>query len=415
MRNGFPDAWPRANISGRRGHEAMIYRFGEFELDTSRFEIRKSGAPQAIEPKIFDLLRCLIEHRDRVLSREDLIAEVWDGRIVSDSTLSTAIKQARIALDDDGKRQRWIQTIHGRGFRFIGDVEQEDLQSSSLSRDLKQDIRYCTTSDGIEIAYATTGEGPTLIKAANWLSHLEYDWESPIWRHWIEGLSRSHRLVRYDERGNGLSDRDVEDLSFESWVADLDSVVEASGAERFALMGVSQGGAVAAEYARRNPERVSHLIIYGGYVKGWRKRGDPDEIVKREAMSALLRVGWGQDNPAFRQIFTSLFMPGATHEQADWFNDLQRETTSPETAARLFEETGLIDVSDRLSEVRTPTLVLHARRDAVVPLKFGRAFATGIAGARFISLDSDNHILLENEPAFAQIVDEMGEFLAGGP
>ncbi len=393
----------------------MIYRFGEFELDTSRFEMRKSGAPHAIEPKIFDLLRCLIEHRDRVLSREDLIAEVWDGRVVSDSTLSTAIKQARIALDDDGKRQRWIQTSHGRGFRFIGHVEQEDLQSSSLSRDLKQDIRYCTTSDGVEIAYATTGEGPTLIKAANWLSHLEYDWESPIWRHWIEGLSRSHRLVRYDERGNGLSDRDVEDLSFESWVTDLESVVEASGAERFALMGVSQGGAVAAEYARRNPERVSHLIIYGGYVKGWRKRGDPDEIVKREAMSALLRVGWGQDNPAFRQIFTSLFMPGATHEQADWFNDLQRETTSPETAARLFEETGLIDVSDRLPEVRTPTLVLHARRDAVVPLKFGRAFATGIAGARFISLDSDNHILLEHEPAFAQIFNEIAEFLAGGP
>lgn len=391
----------------------MIYRFGEFELDTSRFEMRKSGTAHPIEPKIFDLLRCLIDHRDRVLSRDELIAEVWDGRIVSDSTLSTAIKQARTALEDDGKRQRWIQTSHGRGFRFIGAVEQDDLLPARPARELQQEIRYCRTRDGVEIAYATTGEGPTLIKAANWMSHLEYDWESPVWRHWIEGLSRNHRLVRYDERGNGLSDREVDDLSFESWVADLESVVDASGAERFALLGISQGGAVAAEYARRNPGRVSRLIIYGGYVKGWRKRGDPDEIVKREAMSALLRIGWGQDNPAFRQIFTSLFMPGATHEQADWFNDLQRETTTPETAACLFEETGLVDVSDQLSTIQTPTLVLHARRDAVVPLKFGRAFATGIPGARFTSLDSDNHILLAGEPAFAQLIDAVGEFLDG--
>ncbi len=389
----------------------MIYLFGEFEIDTSRFELRQSGVSRSVEPKVFDLLICLIEHRDRVLSREELIERVWDGRIVSDSTLSTAVKQARTALGDDGKAQRWIQTSHGRGFRFVGEADATGERPDHSASRQRQDIRYCTTADDVKIAFASGGEGPTLIKAANWMSHLEYDWESPIWRHWIEGLSRNHRLVRYDERGNGLSDREVDDLSFDSWVADLESVVDAVGAERFALLGISQGGAVAVEYAVRHPERVSHLIIYGGYVKGWRKRGDPNEVEKREAMSALLRMGWGQDNPAFRQIFTSLFMPGASHDQADWFNDLQRETTGPETAARLFEEAGLIDVSDRLSRVHAPTLVLHARRDAVVPLKFGRAFATAISGAQFVSLDSDNHILLKDEPAFEQLIKAVKEFL----
>jgi len=396
----------------------MIYKFAEFELDVPRFELRRSGAPRPIEPKAFDLLRCLIENRDRVVSKDELIERVWSGRIVSDSTLSTAVKQARSAIGDDGAHQRWIQTSHGRGFRFVGEVEAARLgdathapERPTRGAELSQEIRYCRTRDGVEIAYAVTGQGPTLIKAANWMSHLEYDWESPIWRHWIEGLSHRHRLVRYDERGNGLSDRDVDDLSFESWVADLESVVDAAGADRFALLGISQGCAVSVEYAIRHPERVSHLILYGGYVKGWRKRADPDEIQQREAMSALMRVGWGQDNPAFRQLFTSLFMPGASRAQADWFNELQRKTASPDVAARLHDECGYIDVTDRLAKVQAPTLVLHARRDAVIPLKAGRAFATGIPNARFISLDSDNHILLSDEPAFSQLLDAINAFL----
>jgi pimeloyl-ACP methyl ester carboxylesterase/DNA-binding winged helix-turn-helix (wHTH) protein len=397
----------------------MIHRFDQFEVDTALFQLRRSGAPVAMEPKAFDLLRVLIENCDRVLSKDELIERVWGGRIISDSTLSTAVKQARSAVGDDGKQQRWIQTSHGRGFRFIGQAEacaeaadrSAEVAPDARAPGLSQEIRYCRTRDGVEIAYATCGSGPTLIKAANWMSHLEYDWESPIWRHWIEALGRKRRFVRYDERGNGLSDREVADLSFESWVADLESVVEAVGAERFALLGISQGCAVAVEYAHRFPEKVSHLILYGGYARGWRCRADPDEIAQREAMSALMRVGWGRENPAFRQMFTTLFMPGASPEQAGWFNDLQRQTASPDMAARLHEECGHIDVTGRLPRITAPTLVLHARRDAVIPLKAGRLFATEIPGARFVSLDSDNHIMLREEPAFERLVDEIDRFL----
>lgn len=401
----------------------MIYRFNDFELDTDRFELRRCGNPCSIEPQVFDLLHHLIVNRDRVSTKDELIASVWSGRIVSDSALSSRIKAARRVIGDDGNRQEWIQTLHGRGFRFIGPVDvvttkvppdsDRDHASATPAQDeLTQDIQYCLTKDGVRVAYASIGEGQPLVKAANWMSHLEFDWESPIWRHWIAGLARKHRFIRYDERGNGLSDREVGDLSFEAMVTDLESVVDAVGLERFALFGISQGCAVSVEYAVRHPERVTRLILYGGFVKGWRARGDPLEIGSREAMSTLMRSGWGQDNPAFRQLFTTRFMPGASAEQMTWFNELQRRTVSPENAARLHDEFGHIDVSERLAQVTVPTLVLHARNDAEIPLEAGRAFATGISGARFVSLESDNHILLEQEPAFTRFIEEVQRFLA---
>lgn len=284
-----------------------------------------------------------------------------------------------------------------------------------LSREVQQDIRYCTTRDGVRIAYAVSGQGTPILKAANWMSHLQYEWESPIWRHWVKELSSIGKLYRYDERGNGMSDWDVKDLSFEAMLADLESVVAATGLDRFALLGVSRGGALALEYAVRHPERVSHLILYGGYAQGWRARGDFSEIARREAMVMLIREGWGQDNPAFRQMFTSLFVPEATQEQMDWFNELQRKTVSPEIAARLQSELGNLDVSEQLGRVTTPTLVLHARDDAVVSLKSGRKLATDIPGARFVLLDSKNHILLAHEPAFAQFLAEVRRFLGETP
>jgi TolB-like protein/DNA-binding SARP family transcriptional activator/pimeloyl-ACP methyl ester carboxylesterase len=275
----------------------------------------------------------------------------------------------------------------------------------------RQEIRYCTARDGIRIAYALSGAGLPIVKAANWMTHLQYEWESPIWRHWIDHLSAGNRLVRYDERGSGLSDWNVADFSFEAMVADLESVVDAAGIERFCLLGISQGCAIAVSYAVRHPQRLSHLVLYGGYVKGWRERGNPDEIKQREAMVSLIRLGWGKDNPAFRQIYTSLFVPGATQEQMNWFNELQRKTTSPENAARLAESFGTVDVSDLLDQVTTPTLVLHAQGDAVVPFEAGRAFATGIRGARFVPLDSGNHVLLAGEPAFGRFIDEIRQFI----
>jgi len=290
--------------------------------------------------------------------------------------------------------------------------DEEEAAAPPPLRDDWQDIRYCTTRDGVRIAYADSGTGAPIVKVANWMSHLQFDWESPIWRHWIEGLSAEGQLVRYDERGNGLSDWDVEDISFEAMVADLESVVDAAGLDRFALLGLSQGCALSVQYAIRHPERVSHMILYGGYVQGWRARGDADEIVRREAMSMLIQQGWGRDNPAFRQMFTSLFIPGASQEQMDWFNELQRKTVSPEMANRLHSIFGNIDVTDLLGQITAPTLVMHARDDAVAPIRSGRAFATGIPNARFVLLDSKNHLLLSHEPAFETFLREVRRFLA---
>ena len=225
-----------------------------------------------------------------------------------------------------------------------------------------QTIKYCRAPDGVRLAYAISGGGPFLVKAGNWMNHLEYDWESPIWSHVFRGLSRDHTLIRYDARGNGMSDWDVDRLSLDAWVTDLETVVDAAGIKRFPLLGISQGGAVAVAYAVRRPERVSHLILYGAFALGGKKRS-PAEKEKREAMTTLMRLGWGADNPGFRQMFTGLFIPGGTHEQADYFNELQLKTTSPECAARYFDVVGDIDIRDLLPKVTAPTLVMHVRDD----------------------------------------------------
>jgi class 3 adenylate cyclase/pimeloyl-ACP methyl ester carboxylesterase len=275
---------------------------------------------------------------------------------------------------------------------------------------MTQEINYCRASDGVRLAYATVGQGPPLVKTANWMNHLEYDWESPIWHHLLEGLARNHTLIRYDARGNGLSDWDVDEISLEAWVGDLETVVNAVEIERFPLFGVSQGCAVSIAYAVRHPERLSHLILYGGFALGGHKRS-PGEAEERSAMGTLMRLGWGMDSPAFRQMFTSQFIPEATKEQADWFNDLQRNTTSPECAARFFETAGNIDVREMLPQVTVPTLVMHARGDLICPIEAGRQMAAGIPGARFIALPGRNHLFLKHEPAAARFFEEVILFL----
>jgi pimeloyl-ACP methyl ester carboxylesterase len=275
-----------------------------------------------------------------------------------------------------------------------------------------QEIRYCRSPDGVRIAYAVSGAGPPLLRAAHWMSHLQYEWESPVWRHWIDQLSSGNTLIRYDERGNCLSDWNVGDFSFDAMVTDLESVADASGLIRFPLLGVSQSCAISIAYVVRHPRRVSRLILYGGYARGRRKRGDSHQLDTHEAMTTLIREGWGKDNPAFRQLFTEAFIPGASREQMAWFNDLQRHTTSPLNASLLHSTFGDIDVSAMLGEVGVPTLVLHARNDAVVPFEEGKVLAAGIPGARFADLNSANHILLGDEPAFADFLREIRSFMA---
>jgi len=279
--------------------------------------------------------------------------------------------------------------------------------------DLKQDIRFCTAPDGVQLAYSMIGQGPPLMKTGNWMTHLEFDLESPIWRHLYRDLAKDHTLVRYDARGNGLSDRTVDEISFDAYVSDLEAVVDAAGMTRFALLGISQGCAVSIAYAVRRPERVSHLILYGGYALGRNKRARTAAQKEEDAaMLTLMRLGWGKENPAFRQLFTSEMIPGGTKEQADWFNELERISVSPEMAVRYVEATGEIDVTALLSQVNVPTLVLHARDDARVPFEAGRRMAAGIPGAQFVALPGRNHLFLESEPAFGQFLEHTRVFLA---
>jgi pimeloyl-ACP methyl ester carboxylesterase/DNA-binding winged helix-turn-helix (wHTH) protein len=389
----------------------VLFSFENFALDCERRELRAHGAIVPVEPQVFDLLVYLIENRDRVVSKDDLIAAVWGGRIVSDSTLDSRINAVRKALGDSGGRQRFVRTIARKGHRFVGEVDatpKTDGAAAASRPTLNQEVHFCTASDGVRIAYALAGQGPPLVKAANWLNHLEYDWQSPIWSHLLHELASRYQLIRYDERGNGLSDWDVADISFEAFVRDLESVVEATKLKRFALLGISQGCAVSIVYAIRHPERVSHLVLYGGFARG-RTRRDPDHS---KTLLSIVEQGWGKENPAFRQFFTSLFFPDGTPEQMQWFNDLQQMTTSTENALRIMRATGELDISDLLPQVKVPTLVLHCRNDAAVMFDEGRRLAAGIPGAKFVTLESRNHLVLESEPAWEKFSSEITAFLA---
>ncbi len=274
-----------------------------------------------------------------------------------------------------------------------------------------QRIRYVNTGDDVRLAWAESGAGQTLIKAANWMMHLEYDWESPVWHHWMRFFSNNFHFIRHDERGCGMTDWKVVNLSLERWIEDLESVVDAAKPNApFVLLGISQGAAICIAYAVKYPERVSHLILYGGYARGAFQRGNADGERFYRAMIDLVRLGWGSDNATFRQVFTSRFAPGASDEQLGWFNELCRKTTSAETAARLLEARAEVDVVPFLSQVRTPTLVLHSRDDEVVPINEGRILAAGIPDAQFVELDSKNHVLLEDEPAWERFCAEILEF-----
>jgi pimeloyl-ACP methyl ester carboxylesterase len=265
---------------------------------------------------------------------------------------------------------------------------------------LRQTIRFCRAGDGTRIAVAECGAGPVLLRAAHWLSHCHHDPERPVWRPWLEAFSARHRFVRYDPRGCGLSDRDAADLSLEAWRDDLETVAASIEARRFVLLGLSQGGSLAIRYAIAHPERVSHLILVNAYAQGKRVRAKTEaERLEAETLVNFVRIGWGRENPAFCRFHTNLFIPGGTPEQHRWWGDLERLTATPEVAARLLGVMQGIDVTALLPLVRVPTLVMHCRGDMRVAFEQGCLLAAGIPGARFVPLESDNHVLLPDEPA----------------
>lgn len=279
---------------------------------------------------------------------------------------------------------------------------------------MRQQIRFCKSFDGTRIAYATSGDGPALVRAPHWLTHVEYEAESPLWRPWIEGLAAGRTLVRTDARGCGLSDRDVREFTLQHYVNDLEAVIDAAALERFALFGHSQGGAIAIEYAARHPQRVTHLVLLGAYARGSGKRGLPPEVLAElEAQLKLVEVGWGREDPSYRAMFSTQFVPGATLEQLNSLSELQRRSASPENAVRLIRSFFAIEVTESASRVRCPVLVFHARDDRRVPFELGRHLAGLIPGARFVPLDTANHILLPHDPAWQRFFDELAAFLPG--
>ncbi len=407
-------------------------RLASFNLDLERLSVHGPSGQIDLRPKCFDVLLYLASNTGRIIGKDELINAVWPDVMVTEDSLTHCISEIRHALGD--KQKTIIKTVARRGYLVDGPVAAsedaiEDCGSHALLTDhlpvdlvlsephpsnINQEIKYCRAPDGVRLAYAIAGSGPPLVKAGNWLHHLTYDWKNPVWRHVLRGLAEDHTLIRYDARGNGMSDWDVDILTLDAWVSDLETVVDAVGIARFPLLGISQGCAVSIAYAVKHPERVSHLILYGGYVRGAKKR-TPEDRDKRNAMLSLARLEWGTDNPAVRQLFTGNFVPDATPAQADFFNELQRRTTSPECAARYMDVTGDFDIASILPKVQTPTLVMHVYGDLMVPLYEGKALASGIPGARFVAMQGRNHFFLEDEPASTRFFEELKLFLQTGP
>jgi pimeloyl-ACP methyl ester carboxylesterase/DNA-binding CsgD family transcriptional regulator len=273
-------------------------------------------------------------------------------------------------------------------------------------------IRFCLSLDDVRIAYSRAGRGPEMLEVATWLNHLEHDLKSPLWGRRFAEFSKHFSLTRYDVRGCGLSDRSVSNLSFEACLRDLEAVADAAGLKRFVLLGCCQGAGLAIAYAAKHPDRVSHLILYGAFSRGRTARNPtPSEIDEADTMLKLIELGWGCDNLAFRQVYTTMFMPDSKPEHARWFTDLQRLSTSPENAVGLIRGFNGMDVSGMLAGIRSPTLVMHSRQDGRVPFAEGQFVASSISGAVFVPLDSRNHILLDHQPAWHQFFAEITRFV----
>ena len=403
-----------------------MYRFLDFTLDPERLELRRASALVEVEPQVFSLLVCLLENREGVVTKDELIETVWNGRIVSEATMSSRISAARSAVGDDGKAQAVIKTFPRRGFRFIAEAQAPRDQAPGDAAEgaplgeaggpaipRGQKVRFCKSKDATRIAYATTGAGPPLVRAGHWLTHLEHDWHSPVWRPFLDELGRSFAVTRYDQRGNGLSDWSVDDFSLEHFTDDLEAVVDAAGLDDFVLYGTSQGAPIAIAYAVRHPHRVSRLVLHGGYCLG-RLLRDTAEREQGEALLTLMRYGWGKEGSPFIKAFTANYIPGGNDEQTQSLVELQNRTTSPENAVKIRTAVDRFDVTDLLEQVPVPTLVVHARNDGVHPLDQGRKLAADIPGAEFVLLESPNHVILPQEPAWIGLFEAIRGFVAPG-
>ena len=384
--------------------------FSGFALDLQRCAVMRGGRDLQLRPKSFDVLCYLAERAGRLISKEELIQATWPNVFVSDDSLVQCIKDIREALSDGA--HEIVKTVPRRGYLFAAELSDEapDKRLPTIGS-RGQEVTFCRTKDGVNVAVACVGQGMPLVCIPTWATHLEYDWQSPIrgplWRF----LANRLRLVRYDGRGFGLSDRDVTDISFTTFERDLDAVVDALHLRRYAILGISQGAATAIAHAARYPERVSKLILHGGFALGRNKRASPKEAEIAKAWIAIMRQGWGDDNSALLRIFSSVFLPGASAEQIRWYANLLRLSASVETAILNRYAVDDIDILDLLSKVSAPTLVLHCRYDNAAPFDEGRRIATSIPNAKFVVLNSENHVPIPGEPAWSEFIGEIETFL----
>lgn len=403
----------------------VIYMFDSYTLDGDKRELRQRELAVQLQPQVFDLLEFLLRNHDRVVSKDEMLAAVWRGRIVSKSTLASRINAARSAVGDNGEDQRLIRTFLRKGVRFVGQVREmqtandvgtqrpgrsADGPTGTPSSPPKQVVTFCRTKDGVNLAVASIGHGPVVVRAAHWGTHVEYDLENPLTGPLLQHLARHFNLVRYDGRGTELSDWSVGEISSETFLDDLETAVNSLALERFVLLGMHSGAAVSIAYAVQHPQRVSKLVLFGGYVQGHYQRGSTGDAEWAKAMTTVV----SQERPVFIRAFSSLWLPSGTPEQVQWFLDLARLSHSSENQAKFATAVGGVNVLDLLPMVEAPTIVFHCIRDNLIPFSQGRQLACSIPNARFVPLDSENHALISTEPAWMKMIEEMEAFLANG-
>ena len=390
------------------------YLFGNYLLDVDERRLLPDNGEIRLRGKLFETLRVLVENAGKLVRKDAFMESVWPDSVVEDNNLDYCISQLRKLL----LPAKYIETVPRHGYRFLaqvttptptdGLVQLEQAVQPSDAPD--QQVEFFTASDGVRIAYNIGGEGPVLVRTIHWLNHLDFEWKTPLRRQWLSEIMRHNTLLRYDQRGSGLSDWNVSDFSFERTVRDFEELVDAAGLEKFSILGGCQGAAVGIAYAVRHPERVTKLIINGTFVNGWPPPGTGAQE-HLNAMLTLIRSGWGRDNPAFRQLWTTLFRPDADSVEVAWLNELQRVSSTPENAARMIAEFPNIKILDMLPRISCPTLVLHSRDDGAVPVQEGKLIAARIRGARFVELPSRSHMVAPGDAGWEQLVQEFSAFM----
>jgi DNA-binding winged helix-turn-helix (wHTH) protein/pimeloyl-ACP methyl ester carboxylesterase len=397
-----------------------IYQFGPFRLEVKEHRLVRGERPIPLAGKAFETLCVLVERHGTLIPKNELLAAVWPETAVEENNLDRNISTLRKALGEKTAAPRYIETVPRVGYRFVAEVTHLTdgpalsrlSQDSERSTPARQEIRFCVSPDNVRIAYAKVGSGFPIVKVANCFNHLAFEWESPIWHHWVRDVAADKSIVRYDGRGNGLSEWNVENICFEAWVQDLETVVDAAGLGKFALMGQSQGGAVAIAYAAKHPERVSHLVLCGAYSRGANFRGRPDAAQVRQALETLVQLNWGKSNPAFYQMVSNLYIPeNTTPEEQTWFKDLQLISVSTQNLVKFMRGCDDIDIRSLLPSISVPTIVFHSDRDRIAPPEEGRILAAEIPNAKFVPLASGNHILVASEPAWERFRQELSTFL----